>query len=627
MMVQFTGGNCLCSLTYLTKFIALLILALPLSQAHATPKGRRAVTCSSNQTSYDFIIVGGGTAGLALGARLSQRLTTSCILILEAGPDGRDEPGIFIPGKKGSTFAGKFDWNLTTTPQVNAANRAVRMTRGKVLGGTSALNLMVWDRGAVADYDAWEQLGNEGWNWDSMMPAMLKVENFTKSADYGSVGVASGGLIQSLVNRIKPAHQAAFTPSMESLGLVFNNESLSGKPNGVSLQPSNIREEDYTRSYSVEYLTGAGTNLVLQLSAQVARVNFDGNKRTTGVTLADGTVIGATREVILSAGVFQSPALLELSGIGNSDIITAAGVTPLVSLPGVGENLQDHQRVQLNYILPNGSVGFDRLKFNTTFSTEQLALWNAKQPSMFDFTASGYAFMPWSSVSNETSASLLALAKANVNNDSSTVLQKQLELYADESIPQIEIIFSDGYTGVKGYPAATDPQFGIETFTLIGGIMHPFARGTVHISSSSVLTPPTIDPAYLSSPVDFAALVAIAKYLRQIATTSPMSSQWVTEYEPGPAVDSDASWEAYTRNVTSSIFHPVGTCAMLPEADGGVVSKDLKVYGVEGLRVVDASVMPLLISAHIQTAVYGIAEIAADKIVAEWEYLTLGKVR
>lgn len=255
------------------------------------------------------------------------------------------------------------------------------MTRGKVLGGSSALNLLVWDRGCKADYDAWEDLGNKGWNWKNMYRSMLKVENFTFTPEYGSEGVAKGGYIQTLINRIVPSHQITFAPVMQSLGLKVNRESLGGDPNGVSRQPSCIREENYTRSYSVEYLKYAQSNLVLKLSARVAKVNFDKHLRATGVTLEDGTSIAASKEVILSAGTFQSSALLELSGIGNKTILAKAGITPLYNLPGVGENLQDHTRIHASYILKPGFVSVDRLRFNATYAAEQLALYNARQPS------------------------------------------------------------------------------------------------------------------------------------------------------------------------------------------------------------------------------------------------------
>jgi choline dehydrogenase-like flavoprotein len=218
--------------------------------------------------------------------------------VIEAGPDGRQEPGIVIPGRKGSTLGGKYDWNLTTVAQASANNRIFAQNRGKVLGGSSALNLMTWDRTSIAELDAWEKLGNRGWNWKSLYSAMLRVETFQPSPAYGSEGVGKTGPIRTLINRIFPRHQATWLPTMNNFGLTTNKESLNGNPIGVSTQPSNVSPE-YTRSYAPEYLKLARKNLELRLDTRVARVNFRG-RTAIGVTLEDGTIIKADEEVILS---------------------------------------------------------------------------------------------------------------------------------------------------------------------------------------------------------------------------------------------------------------------------------------------------------------------------------------
>ncbi|OAF56721.1 hypothetical protein VC83_07214 [Pseudogymnoascus destructans] len=164
---------------------------------------------------------------------------------------------------------------------------------------------------------------------------------------------------------------------------------------------------------------------------------------------------------------------------------------------------------------------------------------------------------------------------------------------------QLEIIFSDGYTGVKGYPAANAPLFGSEFFSLLAASVHPFGRGSVHMKSTNINTPPAIDSKYLQNPYDLHSMIVAAKFMRSIATAAPMSSVWTTEYEPGSAVATDADWEAYARANTLSIYHSVGTCAMLPRKDGGVVDPKLRVYGVSRLRVVDASIIPIIPGAHI----------------------------
>jgi choline dehydrogenase-like flavoprotein len=331
--------------------------------------------------------------------------------------------------------------------------------------------------------------------------------------------------------------------------------------------------------------------------------------------LANGTVINATQEVILSAGSFLSPGLLEMSGIGNKTILAAAGIKQLIDLPGVGENLQDHIRIQTSYQVKENYTSFDILRYNTTYATEQLQLWIDGKYSIYDYTGSAYTFMTWKQAIGNDST-LRALAKAAVGSSKHPADTKKLEWMSDHTIPQLEVIMSDGYTGVKGYPANGTTLFGKGFFSLLAAVVHPFSRGTVHINASDPLGKPIIDPNYLSNDYDLQAAIAATKKCRQIALTPPLRDVWDSEYEPGlDNVNTDAEWKDFVLNTTLTIYHPVGTCAMLPRKDGGVVDAKLKVYGTRNLRVVDASIMPVLISAHLQTAVYGIAEMAADIII------------
>ncbi|KAF2108522.1 hypothetical protein BDV96DRAFT_605582 [Lophiotrema nucula] len=586
-----------------------------LGQSSASNPKRDYITTET----YDFIIVGGGTAGLAVASRISVGLPASSMLVIEAGPDGRNESRIFIPGRKGSTLGTKYDWNFTTVAQPNANNRVFPQNRGKVLGGSSALNLMTWDRTSVAELNAWEKIGNTGWNWKSLYPAMLKVERFQPSRAYGKAGVGHFGPIQTLINRIFPPHQSTWIPTLNRLGLPGNRESLDGNPIGVSTQPTNVDPRGYVRSYAPEYLKLTEDNLTVKMDTRVARINFNGTT-AIGVTLEDGTFVGCRKEVIISAGSFQSPGLLELSGIGNRTILENYGIEVIQDLPSVGENLQDHIRIQSSYQLKPNYQSFDALK-NTTRAAIELALYNAGQVSLYDYTASGYAYMGWKTVSNDTATKLRAIVEGDETLTSVTdrVKKSYLSPPLSDSVPQAEVIFSDGYTGLKGYPAANSSLFGIGTFSLIGVVQHPLSKGNVHINSTSINAKPTINPNYLSHPYDLQAAIAVAKYLRKIATAEPMAQVWTTEYEPGTAVQTDDDWKAFVLANTLSIYHPIGTCAMLPKKDGGVVNPSLKVYGTKSLRVVDASVIPLLPSAHLQTLVYGIAERAAEMIINEYQ--------
>ncbi|KAK1850770.1 choline dehydrogenase [Colletotrichum chrysophilum] len=573
--------------------------------------------------SYDYIVVGGGTAGVAVAARLSEGLPDSKILLIEAGPEAWDEPKINVPGMKGSTLATKYDWNFTTVAQTNVNNRVFSVNRGKVLGGSSALNLMSYDRSAAEEYDSWEALGNAGWNWETMIAAMKKSENFTgiNTDTYGSEGVGDSGPVKAVINRIIPEHQETWIPTMNTLGIKTNLESLGGNPLGVMYQPSSIDATHYNRSYSANaYVPIAGSNLEILSDTTVVKVNLDqvgDEQQATGVTLQDGTVIAANKEVILSAGSIQSPGLLELSGIGQASVLNSSGIAQVIDLPGVGENLQDHLRIQSSYQLKPEYTSFDILRSNTTYAAEQLALWNAGEVSLYDYTGSGYTFTTWAQALGNDSQ-MVALAKEAAGEDPSKVDAKKLEFMTNPAIPQLEVIFSDGYTGVQGYPASTSPLFGKGFFTLIAAIMHPMSRGNIHINPADTTGKPIINPNYFAHEHDLEAAIQAIKYCRKIATTEPMASIWESEYEPGlDVVQTDEQWKEFALNTTLSIFHPVGTCSMLPKEDGGVVDANLKVYGTSNLRVVDASVIPLLVSAHVQTAVYGIAEIAAERIIAD----------
>ncbi|KAK5113312.1 hypothetical protein LTR85_010929 [Meristemomyces frigidus] len=569
------------------------------------------------------VIVGGGTAGLAVASRLSQYMPDDCILVLEAGPAALEEPNINIPGKKGSTLGTKYDWNFTTIAQPAADGRIFSVNRGKVLGGSSALNLMTYDRGAMADYDAWEELGNPGWNWRNMYAAMERAEDWqSQDGQYVNPGVGEGGPIEALINRVIPPQQGGFIPALVSLGVPNNNYSLAGNNIGVMTQPSNILASNYTRSYAPTYLwTVAGQNLQVIINTTVSKLVLDscnGTIKATGVDIG-GQIISATKEVILSAGSVQSPQLLELSGIGPDSVLSAAGIQVVLDLPGVGENFQDHLRIQNSYQLKPEYPSFDELRYNATYAAEQLALYEANETSEYDYTGSGYAYITWDQALGNDSA-LIKLARDSADPDN-VVDQKKLSYYAGNSsrtVPQLEVIFSDGYTGAAGYPANGSTEYGDKFFTLIAVIQHPFARGSIHINATAPSGHPVIDPNYLSKPYDLQAVVDAAKFNRKIAQTSSLRTYWTTEHEPGLNITTDEQWLAFAKNTTLSIYHPMGTCAMLPKNESGVVDANLLVYGTSNLRVVDASIIPIQPSGHLQTMVYGVAERAARIVSDRW---------
>ncbi|KXH42624.1 GMC oxidoreductase [Colletotrichum simmondsii] len=573
-----------------------------------------ALSCTSAQ-SYDYIIVGGGTAGSALATRLSLGLPDAHILLLEAGPSALDELRINVPGLRGSILGTEYDWNFTSVGQSALGGRQIPVNRGKVLGGSSAMNYLCYDRAAAAEYEAWGEMGSEGWTWDVMIEAMTKSENFTGS-DKDPRG--RSGPIRNTYNRVVYDVLNTWQPAGTELGLPINEEgNMHGNPIGIMFQGTNIDNTDYSRSYSANsYLPLAGSNLEVRTNAQVVKVNLNktyGNDYTaTGVTLADGTVVNAVKEVILSAGSIQSPGLLELSGIGQTAVLKAAGVEPLIDLPGVGENYQDHIRTSNVYRLKDEFDSFDALIFDSSGAnaTAELQKWIDGEVSLYDYTTAAYGFLNWGQINQSAQAEIIALAEAEFGNSTSPIDKKKLEFLKDDSVPDYELIFDANYVGAAGYPGSG------KFITIFSTVMHALSRGNVHIDPANPTGKPIIDPKFLSNEHDIKAAVEGAKFARKIAEAEPLKAVWEVETEPGPDVLTDDQFREFAVNTVTSFYHPVGTCSLLPKAEGGVVDADLRVYGTQNLRVVDNSIVPVIVSGHIQTAAYGVAEVAAAKIIA-----------
>ncbi|KAG7119697.1 GMC oxidoreductase family protein Mala s like [Verticillium longisporum] len=372
-------------------------------------------------------------------------------------------------------------------------------------------------------------------------------------------------------------------------------------------------EPAHTRSYSASsYLPLAGKNLVVKTNTQVSKVNLVKRKNSyqaTGVTLPCGGIITAKKEVIVSTGSVQSPGLLELSGVGEPAVLKAAGITPLVNLPGVGENYQDHIRMSNTYRLKDGIDSFDNLIFDNAGAnaTGELQKWQEGKQSLYEYTTAAYGFMNWKQLGLE--AKMKKIARDTFGSSTNAIDVKKLQFLENLKVPSVEVIYEANFAGAIAY---TGGKF----VTFLSTAMHPFSRGFVHIDPKNPRGKPIIHPKFMSNDYDHIALVEADKFSRRIANTEPIKSTWEAETEPGEDIQTDAQWLEYAKKGMGSFYHPVGTCAMLPRKDGGVVDADLRVYGTTGLRVVDNSIIPIIPSAHIQTSAYGIAEVAAAKIIA-----------
>ncbi|KAJ7132223.1 alcohol oxidase [Mycena epipterygia] len=571
-------------------------------------KDRRSQEASAAPSSFSYVIVGGGTAGLTLAARLTEDASVS-VLVLEAGEPHLNEPAILIPAEVGSVTGNPdYDWGVIqlyeTTPQVNADNSVLAFTRGKILGGCSAINAMIWDRSAKPEYDFISDLGNPGWDWNGILPYLKKAENFsTPDPEFAKMwnltfDISTRGLsgpITTAFTSFIPGAESAIQPAALEVGLNRIEEPMLGADMGTWRGESSVDPIHRTRSYATTayYLPNQGRpNLTVMTGAQVSKINWKagtGNATAAGVSyVVNGTVfsVNATREVILAASSIGSPQILELSGVGNKAALTKLGIKSVVDLPGVGENMQDHIFVTLSAATPaTGGLTY------TASGITMMGLEHFFLPS----TAVGFA-----SLKTE-------LAAANRTVGQRKQQQLQFDWLHNTNASMVEVLSE----GVHITPDTADPTAGYASFLVL--LSQPFSRGSTHITSTNFTVHPTIDPKYFEAYLQ--TLSSAAQFVRNKLTKTPAWSALIeSENYPGTNVSTTAEIETWIKSSIQSQSHTTGTCSMQPQADGGVVDSNLKVHGTTNVRVVDLSVMPLQFSGHPQALVYAIAEKAADII-------------
>ncbi|EIM88948.1 alcohol oxidase [Stereum hirsutum FP-91666 SS1] len=583
---------------------------------------------------FDYLVLGAGTAGLAVAARLSEDPNVR-VGVIEAGELVVDRPEVNIPGMVGRAVGSDLDWKFETIPQENANNRVIRQPRGKVVGGTSALNFEAWGRASAAEYDAYEVLGNEGWNWPEFLKYLKKAETFTPPppeiakqhhVNYEAQYHGTDGPIQMTFPVWFNDLHLPFLEASAARGIPYNSDNGDGKNNGSFTGTFCIDPRTGTRSYSTTgyYLPNAERkNLVLLTGAHITRILFEDTQGSdvvaTGVEfLKDGQtlVAKAKREVVLCAGTHQTPQILELSGIGKSEILKKHGIKQIVDLP-VGEGLQDHVWVHFIFEISKDIFTLESLRESPEVLGEIMRTYKEEKKGMMASVFSAYSFAPLSSVM--TPSELEAHGNEIVNGDSFSKTpfgRKYASLYKDwahdDGHAQLEVLQTPGFLTRVDLKPKPDTHYN----TFMAGLLQPLSRGSVHIGSSDPLAPPVIDPAFLKNPLDLKLLVKIVKLCRDIMNSDAYKAANPVAYDPPNEMQSDEELEEFVRKTANPFFHPVGTASMLPKEDGGVVDKTLKVYGTKNLRVVDASVMPFVLSCHIQSTIYAIAEKAADIIKA-----------
>ena len=531
----------------------------------------------------DYIVIGAGSAGCVLANRLTED-GTATVLLLEAG--GKDtSPMIHIPVGYAKTLKDpKVNWLYETEVDATSGDRPHVWPRGKVLGGSSSINGLLYVRGQAADYDNWAQAGCTGWSHADVLPYFKRAEGNERLKD--DLHGTDGPLNVSDITEHHPVSDAVIAAGMEA-GLPFNDDVNGASQDGISyfqLTVKNGRRWSAAMAYLRPALGRA--NLTLQTEAQAEKVIVE-NGRAVGVRyrLAGVSVEArARREVILSGGAVNSPQLLELSGIGDPEVLRAVGIDVVHAAPGVGTNLQDHYVVSMAHRLKN-CVSVNELSRGWRLAREALRYATSRK-------------------------GLLTMSAAHV--------QAYVRTRPGLDGPDVQFHILPASVDIEKF--TTKQIWELEKLpgiTFAACQLRPESRGTIHIKSADPFAPPSIRPNYLSDRLDQDTIVAGLRWGRVIAGQQALSPYMGDELVPGAAVESDEDLLTYAREAGTTIYHPVGTVAMGRAGDPkAVVDPELRVRGVAGLRVVDASVMPRLVSGNTNAPTIMIAEKASDMIRA-----------
>ncbi|KAI8059416.1 alcohol oxidase [Gilbertella persicaria] len=571
------------------------------------------------------------------------------VAVLESGSNADDQFVIRAPGMYDQDVGSPLCPVMPTVPQEGMNNRQLTLGTGRLLGDGSAVNGLVWARGGLKDYGAWEELGNPRCNGKEMFKYFKKAENYTPPSlaqiEIGATALKSvhgvGGPINVSFSTYKYDQTRYWNASLKAVGLDSVPDILNGSLHGYStvlsiLNPKTARRADAYTDYIAPNVERK--NLFVLANHTVSRVEFNAQKAggllATSVEwypIGDKTrkqIVKAHEEVVLSAGALGSPKLLELPGIGDKNILASAGVKSLLDLPSVRTNMQDH--VHAVAVSTTNIAGYtsDSIFANTTLAKQMREEYDTKKTGIYAATLNNLGYPSPSLLFKDTAAvsgkafaakiraSMSQYAKYYVSTNSTNVqlIKKQYEIvasrYEENYMSPVEIKLTPGYSGT-GKADTKNLKYQTVNHVLIA----PLSRGHTHIGSSDVEDPVTINPQYYSYPLDVEVHVASLKLARKILDAPNGLGQWNTgETEPGKQVSSDEDMKKWLSNNVRSDWNPVGTCAMLPKELGGVVDSKLRIYGTANLRVVDTSIIPLEIPSHLMQPVYGVAEKAADII-------------
>lgn len=529
---------------------------------------------------YDYIIAGAGSAGCVLANRLSANPKNK-VLLLEAGPKDTNF-WLSIPLGFGKSLTNPtLNWCFESQPEPNANNKRDYLPRGKVLGGSSSINGMIYMRGNRLDYDNWAQMGCRGWSYDDVLPYFRKAENNQRGEDefHGAGGPlhVSDQTEQSNISK-------AFIEAGQEIGLPFNADFNGAQQDGIGYAQVTMKNGRRS-SASAAYLKPVRNrpNLHIETDARVQRVIFDG-KRACGVAFEQrGTLREAKAggSVILCGGAYGSPHLLELSGVGDARHLQKIGVDVVHDLPGVGEGMQDHQIFRMRWRL-KGAAG--------TFNERTRGLRAIREGIRYFTTGTGVL--------------------ANPTNPVNGFIKTMPHL----ATPDVHLQFFPGTYGSIA-ERKLDSHPGV---TLSPTLLRLEGRGSVHAASADPRQDPHINTNILGTEADCKTAIIAMKYSRKLMEANALKPYYDYEMSPGKEVQSDDEFLGYARQIGGSCWHPASSCRMGVETDPtSVVDSRLRVHGLEGLRVVDASVMPMVVSGNTNAPTIMIAEKAADMILED----------
>ncbi|KAL5358569.1 putative aryl-alcohol dehydrogenase [Aspergillus floccosus] len=592
---------------------------------------------------FDFVVVGGGTSGLVVANRLTENAKIR-VLVIEAGGNKLDDIRLQAPGLARATYGDpEFDWDFRSIPQTQLNGRQVIATRGRTLGGSSAINVGTVIYPSKSGLDAWEELGNPGWGWDGVAPYVRKfntttapsqsVHEFFPSMKHEQKDHGTGGPVQvSFADEYMPYH-AAWMEAFKNLGYLQTGDPINGEVTGPFVSTGIVDPRTHTRSHAgAAYFNQAAQNrpnLRVLTGALVEKLVLEqrvGAVVATAVQFSKGSrmyTVAVNREVILAAGAVNTPQLLEMSGVGNSELLRAHGINPIIDNPAVGENLQDHGFVPFGYEVADGMPSGDMAR-DPAVAAAFLAAFQKDGSGplgMLPFTA---ALMPCLELSDEERQKLLQKVDDSLIGDIPRSHKKQYEALRkklqDPNAPTGMYFMAPSQILPRAGPNPQDvlgmshPGYFV---SFLSFLCHPFSRGSIHLQSGNPRDAPLIDHATLCHPVDLELHARHNVWMDRIADTEPFISllkpHGMRLHTPDRVTQLDQS-EELCKELILSMYHLCGTCAMMPREDGGVVDPELKVYDTANIRVVDASIFPLVPLGNIQATVFAVAEKAADII-------------